>query len=58
MDKRRIVILGAGESGIGAALLARQKGYDVLVSDSGEIKALYKNELELNKIDFEEGHTE
>ncbi len=45
MDKRRIVILGAGESGIGAALLARQKGYDVLVSDSGEIKAQYKNEL-------------
>ena len=58
MDKRRIVILGAGESGIGAALLARQKGYDVLVSDSGEIKALYKNELKLNKIDFEEGHTD
>ena len=56
--KEKIVILGAGESGVGAALLAKQKGYEVFVSDSGEIKALHKNELELNKIGFEEGHTE
>ena len=33
--KKRIVILGAGESGVGAALLAKQKGYDVFVSDGG-----------------------
>ena len=56
--KEKLVILGAGESGVGAALLAKQKGYEVLVSDSGEINGLYKNELELNKIGFEEGHTE
>ncbi|MDB5199810.1 MAG: murD [Chitinophagaceae bacterium] len=56
--KEKIVILGAGESGVGAAMLAKQKGYEVFVSDSGEINALYKNELELNKIEFEEGHTE
>ena len=56
--KEKIVILGAGESGLGAALLARQKEHDVFVSDSGEINALHKNELELNKIEFEEGHTE
>jgi UDP-N-acetylmuramoylalanine--D-glutamate ligase len=56
---RRIVILGAGESGIGAALLAQQKGFDVFVSDETQIKEPYKNELILNKIDFEEGgHTE
>jgi UDP-N-acetylmuramoylalanine--D-glutamate ligase len=56
--KQKIVILGAGESGVGAALLAKQKGYDVFVSDSGEINALHKNELQLNKIEFEEGHSE
>ena len=33
--KKRLVILGAGESGVGAALLAKQKGYDVFVSDGG-----------------------
>ncbi len=53
--KKRIVILGAGESGIGAALLAKQKGFDVFVSDSGIIKPAFKDELVLNKIDFEEG---
>ncbi|MES2432138.1 MAG: UDP-N-acetylmuramoyl-L-alanine--D-glutamate ligase [Bacteroidota bacterium] len=52
--KKRIVILGAGESGIGTALLAKQKGYDVFVSDGGTIAEHYKNELALNKIDFEE----
>jgi len=55
----RIVILGAGESGVGAALLAKQHGYDVFVSDGGTIKENYKKELEDNKIDFEEAkHTE
>lgn len=43
---------------MGAALLAQQEGYDVFVSDASLINPLYKNELELNKIDFEEGtHT-
>ena len=51
----RIVILGAGESGIGAALLAKKEGWDVFVSDGGMIKATYKNELASAKIDFEEG---
>ncbi len=55
----RIVILGAGESGTGAALLAKAKGYDVFVSDQALIKEKYKNELALNKIEFEEGkHSE
>ena len=52
--KEKIIILGAGESGVGAALLAKQKGHEVLVSNAGEINGLYKNELELNKIEFEE----
>ena len=57
--KKRIVILGAGESGIGAALLARQQGYDVFVSDGGTIKEVYKNELLQNDIEFEEAtHSE
>ena len=55
----RLVILGSGESGIGAALLGRQKGYDVFVSDAGTIKENYKQELINNNIEFEEGrHTE
>ncbi len=52
---KRIVILGAGESGVGTALLARQQGYDVFVSDSGSIKQNYKTELQQNNIEFEEG---
>src|SRR3954451_2629435 len=56
---KRLVILGAGESGIGAALLGKQKGYDAFVSDAGAITAKYKQELVDNKIDFEEAqHTE
>jgi UDP-N-acetylmuramoylalanine--D-glutamate ligase len=56
--KHRFVILGAGESGIGSALLAKQKGYDVFVSDGGFIKEKYKQELFDNGIEFEEGtHT-
>lgn len=49
-----MIILGAGESGIGAAILANQKGYEVFVSDGGPIKDVYRNELALHKIDFEE----
>ncbi len=55
----RVVILGAGESGTGAALLAKAKGYEVFVSDKGAIKDKYKDELVRHKIEFEEGkHTE
>jgi UDP-N-acetylmuramoylalanine--D-glutamate ligase len=52
---KRLVILGAGESGIGTAILAAQKGYDVFVSDGGAIKENYKAELRDNNIAFEEG---
>jgi len=55
----RIVILGAGESGTGAAILAKAKGYDVFVSDQSKIKDIYKSELIEHSIQFEEGlHTE
>jgi UDP-N-acetylmuramoylalanine--D-glutamate ligase len=55
----RLCVLGAGESGIGAALLAKQKGYDVFVSDGSLIAGNYKQELIDNNIDFEEGgHSE
>lgn len=54
----RIVILGAGESGVGAAILCKQKGYQVFVSDAGKIKEKYKKKLFDNEIEFEEGkHT-
>lgn len=57
--KEVIVILGAGESGTGAALLAKAKGYDVFVSDTGQINEKYKSELVAASIPFEEGgHTE
>ena len=56
---RRAVILGAAESGVGAAILARKQGFDVFVSDLGTIKEKYRNELTSRKFDFEEGrHTE
>ncbi|MEO5648837.1 MAG: UDP-N-acetylmuramoyl-L-alanine--D-glutamate ligase [Ginsengibacter sp.] len=56
--KNRLVILGAGESGVGAALLAKQKEFDVFVSDSGFIAPAHKEELVSHAIDFEEGaHT-
>ncbi len=55
----RIVILGAGESGTGAAILAKAKGYDVFVSDQSKIKDIYKSELIEHSIQFEEStHTE
>lgn len=53
--KQQILILGAGESGVGAALLAQKLGYDVFVSDSSAIKISFKKELEENHIAFEEG---
>ena len=56
---KRVVVLGAGESGVGTALLAKQKGFDVFVSDKGKIAARYKKVLIENTIDFEEEkHTE
>lgn len=57
--KKSIVILGAAESGVGAAILAKKKDYDVFVSDAGLITEAFKNELALFNIEFEEnGHTE
>lgn len=52
---KRIVILGAGESGVGSAILAQKMGFDVFVSDKGIIKDNYKNDLTGNKILYEEG---
>jgi len=55
---KKIVVLGAGESGTGSALLARKKGFDVFVSDIGQIKEKYKAVLEKNHIRYEEAkHT-
>jgi len=51
---KRIVVLGAGISGIGAAILAKQKGFDVFVSDNGEITNKNKQLLSGNVIDWEE----
>lgn len=53
---KRIVILGAGESGAGAAVLAKKKGFDVFVSDMSIIKDQYKDLLDSHKIVWEEGH--
>ena len=57
--EKRIAILGAGESGVGAAILAQMQGHAVFVSDLGKIKDKYKEVLSTKNIDFEEGkHTE
>lgn len=53
--KGLVYILGAGESGVGAAILAHKLGYQVWVSDYGTIKPSYVKELEQRKIDFEQG---
>ena len=56
---RLVVILGAAESGVGAAVLARKQGFDVFVSDAGSIAGKYKEQLNKYGIAFEEGkHTE
>ena len=56
---KRIVVLGAGESGSGAAVLAKKQGFDVFVSDFGEIKEQYKQLLDNHQIPWEEKkHTE
>ncbi len=57
--KAKVAILGAGESGVGAAILAQKKGFDVFVSDMGTVKQKYKDVLSNFEIDFEEGkHSE
>ena len=53
--KKRLVILGGGESGVGAALLAQQQGYEVFLSDGGNLKDHYRTELQQHQIAFEEG---
>lgn len=55
----RLVILGAGESGVGTALLGKKEGYEVFVSDFGKINEKYQKVLEDNKIEWEHNqHTE
>jgi UDP-N-acetylmuramoylalanine--D-glutamate ligase len=54
-EGKNIVILGAGESGVGAAILAKQQGWNVFVSDMGVIKDDFKQELINHEIEFEEG---
>ena len=59
MNRQKLVILGAGESGVGSAILGQKKGFDVFVSDSGTIKTKYKSVLYENGIRWEENqHTE
>ena len=53
---KRIVILGAGESGAGAAVLAKVKGFETFVSDMSAIKDKYKEQLDSHGIAWEEGH--
>jgi UDP-N-acetylmuramoylalanine--D-glutamate ligase len=57
--KQNIVILGAGESGVGAAILAKKQGYNVFVSDLGKVKEKYKNVMADRHIEYEDGkHSE
>ena len=53
---KRIVILGAGESGAGAAVLAKKEGFDVFVSDASAIHDKYKKMLDDHGVEWEEGH--
>lgn len=56
---KRIVVLGAGESGTGAAILAKEKGFDVFVSDCGTISEPYRALLDQNGVQWEDGkHSE
>jgi len=54
--KKKIVILGAGESGAGSAVLAVKNGFDVFVSDMGTIKDKYKEILNAHNVRWEEGN--
>lgn len=59
MEVQKIVVLGGGESGVGAALLAQAKGFDVFLSDKGALAESYRSTLQAAGIPFEEGqHTE
>ena len=51
---KRLVILGGGESGVGTAVLAQKKGFEVFLSDKGKIKDKYKNVLSKYGIEWEE----
>ena len=56
---KRLVVLGGGESGVGAAVLGKEKNLDVFLSDNGSLSPSYRNILKEEEIDFEEGgHTE
>lgn len=56
---QRLVILGGGESGVGAAVLGKKMGYEVFLSDRNQIRSQYKEQLQAEGIDYEEGmHTE
>ncbi len=55
----KLVILGGGESGVGTAILGKEKGYEVFVSDAGNIKTYYQEELDKHGINWEQsGHSE
>ncbi len=59
MSNRRFVVLGGGESGVGAALLAKEKGFEVFLSDFSTLQDEHRETLQLHGIEFEEGrHTE
>ena len=53
---KSLVVLGGGESGVGTALLGKEKGFDVFVSDFGTLKKVYKDVLKHNEIEWEEGN--
>lgn len=58
-QNKRIVILGGGESGVGAAILAKDKGFDIFLSDSGTLNPVHAETLRSEGIPFEQGgHTE
>ncbi len=58
MSQKKVIVLGGGESGVGAAILAQKQGYEVFVSDVGEIKMEYKADLISQRIPWELGkHT-
>src|SRR6478672_160297 len=52
MMGKRLVILGGGESGVGAALLGKKEGYEVILMDEGSLKDVYRNELQKAGVDF------
>lgn len=52
MNERLIVVLGGGESGVGAAILAQKKGFKVFLSDSGKLKDLHRETLKSYGIDL------